>query len=333
MSKKYPKPWYRPARGLWYVTIDGRQYNLGPDEQAAFEQYHRLMNAPPEQRLSGETVAEIMDAFLEWCQIHRKPRTYEWYRDRSQQFIDFIPCGLKVSQLKPYHLQRWIDSHPNWAPGNKRNACRTVQRALSWAVQQGYIDKSPVQYFEKPPAGKRDQVVSDSEFQQLLALSADRSFRDLLSISWETGARPQETLRVEARHVDLDNSRWVFPAKEAKGGKLPRIVYLNEKALELTARYMEKNPTGTIFRNTKGKPWTTDAVCCRFYTIKKKTGVRYSLYSLRHTWATNALKKGVDPITVAVLLGHSDTSTLARTYAHLTHDPVYLRLAAQKVTV
>jgi len=333
MSKKFPKPWYRASRGLWYVTIDGHQFNLGSDKVTAFDQYHCLMSSPPEQRLQGDSVAEIIDSFLDWCQIHRKARTYEWYRDRSQQFVDFIPTGLKVSQLKPYHLQRWIDSNTNWAPGNKRNACRAIQRALSWAVQQGYIEKSPVQHFQKPPAGKRDQVVSEKEFNRLLELTADNSFRDLLQVTWETGARPQETLRVEARHVDLDNARWVFPAKEAKGGKLPRVIYLNEKALELTNFYMKFNSSGPIFRNTKGKPWTTEAVCCRFYTIKKKTGTRYSLYSLRHTWATNALKKGVDPITVAVLMGHSDTSMLARTYAHLSHDPVYLRSAAQKVTV
>ena len=111
MSRKYPAPWFRHSRGLWYVTIDGRQFNLGPDEQAAFEEYHRLMSATSEQRLIGESVAEILDAFLEWCHIHRSPRTFEWYRDRAQQFLDFIPKGLKVSQLKPFHLQRWIDSY------------------------------------------------------------------------------------------------------------------------------------------------------------------------------------------------------------------------------
>ena len=26
----FPKPFFRPARGLWYVWHDGRQVNLGP---------------------------------------------------------------------------------------------------------------------------------------------------------------------------------------------------------------------------------------------------------------------------------------------------------------
>ena len=61
MSTKYPKPWYPHARGVWYVTIDGKQFNLGPDKDQAFEQYHRLMT----MRLAGDSLAEILDAFLE----------------------------------------------------------------------------------------------------------------------------------------------------------------------------------------------------------------------------------------------------------------------------
>ncbi|MAT73362.1 MAG: hypothetical protein CMJ58_28090 [Planctomycetaceae bacterium] len=332
MSTKFPKPWYRPARGVWYVTLDGKQYNLGPNEDEAFEQYHRLMSLPQERRLAGETVAEILDAFLEWCQANRAPRTYEWYRDRAQHFLDFAPRGLRVDQLKPYHLQRYIDAQTSWAPGNKRNACRAVQRALTWAVKQGYIERSPLAHFEKPPAGRRDQIVSEAEYAALLAATRDRTFRDVLTVAWETGARPQEVLRVEARHVDLRNSRWVFPPAEAKGGKLPRVIYLNPTARAITQRLMKAHPTGPLFRNTRGRPWTTMAVKCRFDTIKKNCGVRYCLYSLRHTWATNALRKGVDPITVSVLMGHSDTNMLARTYAHLTHDPAYLQQAAARVT-
>jgi integrase len=224
MSTKFPKPWYRATRGVWYVTLDGRQFNLGPDKEAAFEQYHQLMGMEPEQRLVGTSVAEILDAYLDWCKSHRAPGTYDWYKDRCQKFVDFIPRGLKFDQFKPYHLQRWIDSYKTWSSGNKRNACPSIQRAMNWAVQQGYI--------EKPPAGKRDLVVTPAEFKTLIESTRDRAFRDILQIAWETGARPQEILRVEHRHVDIANRRWVFPPEEAKGGKNHRIVYLNDAAVE-----------------------------------------------------------------------------------------------------
>lgn len=57
---------------------------------------------------------------------------------------------------------------------------------------------------------------------------------------------------------------------------------------------------------------------------------RYSLYALRHSWATKALKSGLDGLTVAILMGHSDPSTLARVYQHLSHDPQHLLKQARR---
>src|SRR5262245_6657718 len=51
---------------------------------------------------------------------------------------------------------------------------------------------------------------------------------------------------------------------------------------------------------------------------------RYSLYALRHSWATNALQKGIDPLTVAVLMGHEDPSMLSKVYQHLSLNPAHM---------
>ena len=56
----------------------------------------------------------------------------------------------------------------------------------------------------------------------------------------------------------------------------------------------------------------------------KKFAPHYSLYALRHAWATRALESGVDALTVAILMGHSDPSTLAKVYQHLSHNPEHM---------
>ena len=38
-----PKPWFRKDRDAWFVTINGRRYNLGPDRNAAHDRFHELM--------------------------------------------------------------------------------------------------------------------------------------------------------------------------------------------------------------------------------------------------------------------------------------------------
>ena len=53
-----------------------------------------------------------------------------------------------------------------------------------------------------------------------------------------------KSLRAYWTYVDLKNSRWVFPAKEANTKSMPRIVYLTERAKEITARLMIASPNG-----------------------------------------------------------------------------------------
>jgi integrase len=386
----FPKPFFKQARGVWYVEINRRQHNLGPDKDEAFRQYHELMAAPPKRvpatTRRGDLVLTVIESFLDWCQKNRAPATYNWYRDRLEQFARKYPT-LTTSEIRPYHVQEWIDALEGVTSGTKRNYCRTIKRAMRWAKRLGYIDHNPIEDMEQPKAGKRELVLSQEEFDGVLERVSDRYFRDLLITTWETGCRPQESLRVEARHVDLAHNRWVFPASESKGG-IPRIVYLTDRAAEITRRLALQNPEGKLFRNSVGNAWSTEAVNCAFTWLQTKMGAevvkqrgetvleceiktfsktlaptctvrgktvkksendkyleartklryrlarrfapKYSLYALRHSWATHALERGIDSVTVAVLMGHRDPSTLARVYQHLTHNPVYLREQAKR---
>jgi integrase len=272
----------------------------------------------------------VVDAFLDWCEKHRSADTYRWYKDRLNSFCRTLPADLTVDAFKPFHVQKWVDAQPELAEGSRRNLIASVKRAMRWAEEQGYVERSPVSFMKKPGCGRKEQVVSPAEFQTLLDRTADQQFRDLLTVTWETGCRPQESLRVEGRHVDLAGSRWHFPVSEAKGKKRPRVVYLTPKALEVTTRLMAKHPEGTLFRNMDGVPWTPDATNCRFQRIKKRLGVKYSLYSLRHTWMNRMLVGGVDAFTVALLAGHSDPSMLAKHYQHLSQSPTFLLEQARR---
>jgi hypothetical protein len=136
----YPKPFFRKSRQLWYVQLDGRQINLGPDRDKALRLYHELM-ARPKRTVrhcnSAELVSILCDTFLDWVEKHRSAATYEWYQERLQQFVLYHP-ELRIAELKPFHVQEWVDTHPEHAAATKRNNIRAVKRCLAWATQQGY---------------------------------------------------------------------------------------------------------------------------------------------------------------------------------------------------
>ena len=284
--KKFPKPWRRPSRGVWYVTLHGKQHNLGSDETEAFRKYHELMAKPPEPeekaaaKAPAEYVIGLIQRFIEDVRANAAAETAEWYRHRLQRFTDYLSdrgleC-IRVDELKRLHVSEWINTYPKLSPGSKRNLCRAIQRVFNWALECEYIDHNPLAGRRKPRGGKRERIISDAEWSDILTLARDDDFLDLLCISYETGCRPQESLAVEARHVDLVNQRWVFPASESKTDA-PRIVYLSDVALAITKRRMARYPRGPLFRNSTGKQWSTDAVNCGFIRIQIRMGQRRML--------------------------------------------------------
>jgi integrase/recombinase XerC len=146
----FPKPFFRPKKNRWYVQLDGKHFNLGPDRDQAFDRYHKIMadrkQPVPVAALSSEPLlVEILDAFLDWCLKHRAKRTYEAYKERIEELLPSLDDRRMLARdLRPFHLQRWVDSHTGWNPGMKRGRLQSVQRAFNWAVKQGVLDKSPV---------------------------------------------------------------------------------------------------------------------------------------------------------------------------------------------
>ncbi|MCR9116902.1 MAG: tyrosine-type recombinase/integrase, partial [bacterium] len=282
---------------------------------------------------------------------------------------------MRVADLKPFHVETWAVSY-ELSVTSRRNYLRTVKRCLKWAHKQGYIAHNPIEHLEVPRGESKEVCIEAGDYARLLSYVRNSSLRDLIETTWETGCRPQESLRVEARHVDLDQRRWVFSQSESKGKRNSRVVYLSDRALEIVARLTRKSPEGRIFRNLNGKAWNPMAVNCAFGALRVRMGKdemkrrgeviddktvaafmktlnpekvskgrafmktetelraearrkltdkrarelapRYSLYALRHSWATHALRKGIDPLTVAILMGHKDPSTLAKVYQHLS---------------
>lgn len=73
-------------------------------------------------------------------------------------------------------------------------------------------------------------------------------------------------------------------------GKLCDFGYKGGRVGSLTAQH----PTGPIFRNSLGSPWTTASSFVRFETARGKGVIRKKVtpHAYRHAWATHALENG-----------------------------------------
>lgn len=321
------KPYLRKQTRSWYCSIAGRQISLGKDREAAFAKFHALMADQEQAKGELTTLYDLSQVYLDWCQANRKPATYQLHRHYLKLFVESVGKRLRPAQLKVHHVGKW---HEGLGIGStaQNGAVGVVQRMLNWAVEQEYLSRNPVKGMKKPRANRRDVFYTAEQWEQVRT-HAKGPLVELLDFLALTGCRPLEARSVEARHLHEDLV--IFPADESKGQLEPRVIYLVPEAEAILAPLAEKRPEGPLFRNAHGRPWTKDAIKCRLNRISEKVGFRVIAYGARHSWATQALSEGgVDPISVAHLMGHRDTTMVSRVYSHLAKNPDYLRQQAKR---
>ena len=207
------KPFFRKQTASYYVELNGKQIPLGRDEKQAWEKYHALMLG--RQDLTPQmAAAALIDNFLNWCKANREPRTHQFYLEHLQSFTDYIGKTIRVLELKPWHVTKWLATR-NGGDTHKYNAVGSVKRAFKWAVDEGYIPSSPVARCKPPRPQPREVYISPEQWHVVLKMVKPGPFLDVLIFLRQSGSRPFEARRIEARHID--GNCIVFERKKSKG--------------------------------------------------------------------------------------------------------------------
>ncbi len=345
------RPWWRKTNKAWYATIDGKQQLLckaksksdrkGQDKAA--EELQKLLAV--RQNIGHDaTIAGVLEEFLGWSQANQAASTYRWYKELLQSFLDHVTVAF-VRQLKPIHITKWLDGHKpegkhvGWGDAGRRGATVAVKRALNWGVEQGLIENNPLHRMKPPSPTSRNVLISHEDYKKVLH-AVDREFRRVIRTMRATGCRPIEVRTVTADEVNLELGAWVFPVghpanKTGKRTKRPRVTYLPTSIIRLIKALIKRYPTGPLFRNKLGNPWTCDAVQLRWKRLRKRLGlpVGTCAYAVRHTYTTDGLAGGVPVATMAELLGHRSLRMISDHYGHLAQKSQHLRDAAEKAAV
>jgi integrase len=332
---RQPKPWPRGGPGgPWYAQIRGRQVRLGDGSLSRTEAqnvlYRLLAGEGQPRRGTAPTFATVADVFLEQSAREHKPSTHEQYRIKLQSACDSFG-DVRATDLKPSHVSRWLAAH-EWSDSTRRGAITYVKLALNHAVDEGLIPANPLHKVKRPRMRSREKTLTADERRTILA-DFDDGFRDFLVALGETGARPGELIRLEARMIDWQAGvATLRESKTADATGRPRVLYLTGAMVELCRRLAEVHPKGPLFRNRDGNPWTTNAVRCRFRRLRSRRNLdpKIVAYTFRHSFITDGLENGVGVAAIAELAGHSDWKMVQDVYSKLRERREHLRREAER---
>jgi integrase/recombinase XerC len=324
-----PSVWFWKQKGIYCTTINGKRIRLSENKREAQSKLKVLLRQE-HKPLDSTSLAVVLDEFLGWCYENRAERTADRYRDFCQ---DFLTCtgDMPVSSLTPAHVTRWLTTKTTWNATTKNNAITALIRALNY-VKRNHGMPNPLQGMEKPTPKRRSSVVTPEDFDLILAHVHDEQFRDLLILSYDSFARPFEIKELEARHIEIDKSRAVIPAAEAKKGILRVFYFPTDRSLEILKRLIEAYPEGPLLRTMRGTKWNGFNVRCRFQRLEEKIGKRFKHYDFRRGGITRAILAGTDSHVVAKLAGHQSTAMIDRHYSVVADDHAFM-LDAAKTTV
>ena len=122
---------------------------------------------------------------------------------------------------------------------------------------------------------------------------------------------------VQLRLVDLQPSHqrlFVYGGK----GKKDRCTLLSEKVWKKLQQYIEVyQPLEWVFEGQYGGQYSPRSVQAIFTRAKEKAGINpyATVHTLRHSFATHLLEKGVDLRYIQELLGHESSKT-TEIYTH-----------------
>jgi site-specific recombinase XerD len=267
---------------------------------------------------------EAMESFL----APLSPRTRERYRAALEEFAAWhrgtfgeAPDPALLTDLEVRDYVAFLQGARKLSPSSihlRLSALRGLLRSLGRSLRV----KGP--RTQKPPV----RALSARELGRLLAAAEGEDWiarrnAAILQLMARAGLRVGEVIALEAEDIRLgERSGWAV-IRSGKGNKR-REVPLNAEVRAALRAYLEARPpfpSPRLFVSRTGQPLSARDVQRLVAALARKARIegKVTPHTLRHTFATRAVEKGVDIAALSALLGHESLAATSR-YLHPSRE-------------
>lgn len=285
-----------------------------------------------ENRQDRRSLQRSVDSFLAAKKIDGlSPKTLKNYKEMLRAFsssVDKPAARITTDDIRSYigHLaarglrDSSIQTHIN-----------TLRSFFAWLELEDAIKRNPMRKIKSLKIDRLSarRPLEPEELERIRDGCKTYKERAILEFLVSTGCRLSEAVGIRTDQVD-----WKRRSVKVLGkGHKERVVYFSVRACLMLQEYISRRKGGyTLFASSRAPyaPMSPRAVEKALQRIGERAGStrRIHPHILRHTFATTALKGGMDLTIIQRLLGHSDPKT-TMIYAEL--QPEAVRYAYERV--
>jgi len=281
-----------------YIDEKRRQRRPKPMSQAAIDQY----------RFALEGV------WLPWCAQEKITEPAQATDKAMDRYSDYLSAKTKRNG-KPLSVQ----------------SVRTYVRSVRLFLNSASVPKGDYKQLESPK--RMLEVLSRQEIDTIELAAMDERDRLVIRVLADTGLRVSELLGLrredlrENKHDRVYSLRVIGKGNKEREVPIPhptfkRLMAYAEHVKPLGSEYIflgKRKHDGNVERLTKSG---ADQLV---RNLAREAGIEKRVYPhlLRHSYATFALSRGMNPVTLAKILGHANLTMIMTTYSHLVVSDTY----------
>jgi integrase len=281
---------------------------------------------------SGETLGEVVDAYLPVAGARLRPRTlYEITRHLRVNWAPFHSVSIQAITRRAI-AERLRELSAKQGPHTAVHARGALSTCLTWAIREGYeLPSNPVQGTNKPAKpSSRDRVLSDAELRSIWLACGEDDHGRIVKLLMLTGQRCNEIGGMQWSELsppalaELGSAQtlvWTLPATRSKNHREHRLT-LPASAVALLP---PARTTPFLFGRQGFTSWSSAKVRLDAAIAKQGEALPFwVLHDLRRTAATiMADRLAVDPHIIEALLNHitGHRSGVAGVYNRAKYQP------------
>lgn len=275
--------------------------------------YKKITAARHELRLRAQ--CKTIDAYLREYSVIKQlaPSTIKFYRRCVGGFsFDERQNKKRVHEILAMKLK----------PSSMRLYISTVDTFFKWLIQRGEAVKNPVcDVCIKAKTTPRKRIFNEEEMQILLSYArsrSDKSYTLFILLLIETGARISTICALKLDSLDSDGTIHLYNAKCRKNYDYDLKIQ-NDEIYRL---WKARVSIGKLWNEPPGKYWQRLVQWMHRRFKRDQNGELLSPHSIRHTFASRAIRNGVPLEIVSKLLDHASPVMTLKVYARFSQEQI-----------